>query len=292
MALRNYWSGQLTFGMVTIDVGVASATQADERTSELVRVCECCHAPFERPNDKCQKGNRPRLKDEADDTPGTTRALKAVVKGDAYAPIKAADMDKIDAAFAPVDKVIEIGDGDVLPVAEAPLEFAMSTYYLRPKAGHEKSLAHLHQAMTEGEWAAMVYFTPRKNQMLCVLRPVGDSMVLQQVGYEAECRVNDKTLAGVATQPKHVAVMGQLLDAMSVASYDPTAYSNERVEAVYKAARAAVAGKAPKLPKAPAPVAPTDNLLDALTASLDAKRNARKTAASPKRKASRRKAAA
>jgi DNA end-binding protein Ku len=287
MAYRAFASTTINIGLLSVEVGLVTAVQIDEREADLVRLCECCNQPFHREPDACPAGNLIETKDRMG--AGTTRAVKGVeVSPGQYVVIDADTLQTIE-DNSKIER-IDVQPGDVIDAADAPTEFAVGSYWLKPKKGHDKNFAVLHSALYESEKAIVTRFSPRSRQMLGVIRPVGDALLLQRVGFAPEQRQPDESLIANDSLVDDTTrgMMVQLLDAFTD-EYDATKYRDEAVDEREKALAAVLKGKkvTPKK-KADAP-APQGDTLSALTASLAqfgaAKKPAKRTGARGKRAA-------
>jgi DNA end-binding protein Ku len=157
-------------------------------------------------------------------------------------------------------------------------------YYLAPDKRGAKPYRLLMEAMRESGRCALAKWAWKGKQYVVQVRPGDDGLILQQLLYAAEVRSMkelDIEKADVARPELQLAL--QLIDQISVDSYDPAEFKDEEKERILAAIDEKVAGKQIVTSEAPEPSAGGQiiDLVDALRASLSAKKPAAKAAAAP-----------
>jgi DNA end-binding protein Ku len=220
--MRSIWSGHITFGLVSIPVGLYAALEASERVSfrqlhrkdmSPIRYKKfCSEEDVEVPNDEIVKGYEVR-------------------KGE-YAPVEKEELDEVQA---------EVGEGqrtiDILQFADFaslnPLLFE-KPYYVAPQKGGAKAYEVLREALYDERRVGIARFYMRTRPLLAALMPGAHVLSLEVLREAAELRDPDEVAV-----PKAKASSGELKMARSlvdsmVASFDPTAHPSHYRELLEK----------------------------------------------------------
>src|SRR5919197_3309611 len=158
--MRTIWNGSLSFGLVTIPVGLAPATTPKARASDVsFRTLhrECKTHEREVPNDEIVKGWE-------------------VSKGQ-FVVVEEADLE----AIAQHDTSRAIDISRFVPLDQVDPLFFDRTYFLAPSsaAGQRRPYVLLLEAMKETGMAALGRMVIRGNENLVLIRPKGDALVLE-----------------------------------------------------------------------------------------------------------------
>ena len=259
---RAIWTGVLSFGLVSIPVGLYPAvTEHDIRFHQL------------------QRGTGDRVR---------------------YQRVNERTGQPVD--YAEITKGYEIGDGQYVEITQEELEqiapgrsraldihtfvdlsevdpvYFQRSYYLAPATPEAaKPYALLREAMARARRAAVATFVMRGREYLAVVRPRDDVLVAETLFFADEVRDPRKELdlpSDVELRPQEVQMAEQLVQAMS-SPWQPTEYRDtytDRVRELIEAKRAGreIVGQ----PEAPRPTNVVD-LMSALQASVDAARQRR-----------------
>jgi DNA end-binding protein Ku len=221
--MRAIWSGHITFGLISIPVGLYSAIEASEHVSfrllhrkdmAPIRYKKyCSKEDIEVPNDEIVKGYE--------------------VSKNKYALVEAEELDEVQE---------EVGDGnraiDVLQFVEFgalnPLSFE-KPYYLAPQKGGEKAYAVLRDGLLDANRVGITRFYLRTRPLLAALIPGQKALALEVMRPFEEIR-DPKDLPIPASEKKSAEVkMARLLiDQMSTEEWDPTQHPNEYRRALEK----------------------------------------------------------
>jgi DNA end-binding protein Ku len=274
--MRTIWNGSLSFGLVTIPVGLAPATTPKARSSDvsfrtLHRECKtpikqkrwCPTHEREVPNDEIVKGwevskGQFVIVEEAD--------LEAIAQHDTS---RAIDISR----FVPLDQV-------------DPLFFDR-TYYLAPSsaAAQRRPYVLLLEAMKETGMAAIGRMVIRGNENFCLIRPKGEALVLETLFLAEDVRSAaeiDEAVEETDVQEGELALARQLIDGL-VGDFEPEDLHSEYRQNLRQLLEAKLAGEEIEVPE-PAPEAPVVDLMEALKKSVAATKGTAGDGAKPARK--------
>jgi non-homologous end joining protein Ku len=252
MSYRSTWSGSLSLGIVTIAVDAYKASEGYEGEESLRQVCGCDEgpAPFRR-SEICEHGRR-RLTEtmqKAGDLENTTLCLKGLETAEGYVVVAKDRVAEIDDAL----RSPTLAPLAYIPYDEAPMEWGMGTYILRPSkkaAGAEEPFQRLAEALAQEEKALLAKWCPRGRESVVVLHgaQVGEKpnevvLYMNPVRFAQEQRdLDEQVLAAwaVKPQPEAVQMMGELLNRLVPSEFDLGQLADDAVAMraeVYEAAR-------------------------------------------------------
>jgi DNA end-binding protein Ku len=221
--MRAIWSGHITFGLISIPVGLYSAIEASEQVSfrllhrkDLAPIKYkkyCSKEDIEVPNDEIVKGYQ-------------------VSKGK-YAVIEAEELDEVQAEVGEGDRSI-----DVLQFVDFsslnPLLFE-KPYYLAPQKGGEKAYAVLRDALTDANRVGVTRFYLRTRPLLAALIPGKKALSLEVMRSFEELRdPGELPIPSSEKKSAEVKMARLLIDQMSTEGWDPTQHPNEYRRALEK----------------------------------------------------------
>ena len=221
--MRAIWSGHITFGLISIPVGLYSALEASEHVSfRLLHRKDmapikykkfCSEEDVEVPNDQIVKGYE--------------------VSKKKFAVVEEEELDEVQKSVGEGDRTI-----DVLQFVEFsslnPLSFE-KPYYLAPLKGGDKAYAVLRDALIDANRVGITRFYMRTKPQLAALIPGKKALALEVLRPFEELR-NPADLPIPASEKKSAEVkMARLLiDQMSEEEWDPTQHPNEYRRALEK----------------------------------------------------------
>lgn len=221
--MRAIWSGHITFGLISIPVGLYAATEASERVSfRLLHRKDmapiqykkfCSEEDVEVPNDEIVKGYE--------------------VSKKKFAVVEEEELDEVQESVGEGSRAI-----DVLQFVEFsslnPLSFE-KPYYLAPQKGGEKAYAVLRDALLDANRVGITRFYLRTKPLLAALIPGKKALALEVLRPFEELR-NPADLPIPSSEKKSAEVrMARLLiDQMSEEEWDPTQHPNEYRRALEK----------------------------------------------------------
>ena len=237
---RSIWKGAISFGLVSVPVGLYSATERAERIHFRL-----LHAKDESPIDY-------RRVCEAE---GAEVPWSEIVKGYEVSKGEFVVMTDKDFARARPEATQTFAIRDFVPARAIDFLYFDTPYYLAPQGkAAAKSYALLRDALAKAERVGVGTFVLRQREHLAALEPVGEALVLTTLRFAHEIRSPASLdLPAVGHRDtREVALALQLIDTLA-ADWDPTRYHDTYHEALHKAIEAKLEGKeisgpAPKKP--------------------------------------------
>lgn len=228
MAPRAIWSGNISFGLVSIPVKLFSATRSQDISFNLVHAT--CGTRIE------QKRWCPTDEEEV--------PWGEIARGYEYAKGKFVVLTDEDFEEVRVKSRHSIDITAFVEAAEIDPVFYEKTYALAPDTRGEKPYALLLKAMSEKELVAIATITIRKKEQLCALRPHDDALVLETLYYQDEVKLDEQEvdLSGAKVSAAEVKMALQLID-MLRKPFDPAEYQDTYREALQKLIDAKLEGR-------------------------------------------------
>jgi DNA end-binding protein Ku len=259
--MRSIWKGAISFGLVTIPVGLYSATESKRPQFRQLRDSDHSRIRYKRTA-------------EAD---GEEVPYENIVKGyefekGRYVVFTSEELDD-------VMKGIRGGTVTVnsfVPEDEIDPIYYRTAYYLAPEATGVKAYHILRDALQSKGVVGIATVAIREREYLATLRADEDVIILETMYWPDEVRepAFETLETEVEVSDAEAEMAGMIIDNLT-SSFDPSQWHDESREAVQAAAKVKIEGKEIVSPEAPEPTAVVD-LLDALKASVDATK--RKTA--------------
>src|SRR6186997_526059 len=284
--MRTTWNGSLSFGLVTIPVGLAPATAPKARASDVTfrTLHRECGTPIKQKR-WCPVHEREVSNDEL---------VKGweVSKGQ-FVIVEDADLEAIEQRDT--SRAIEISR--FVPLAEVDPLFFDRTYFLAPSSAEaqRKPYVLLLNAMKETGMAAIGRMVIRGNENFVLIRPKDDALVLETLFLAEDVRSQaeiDEAVEGIGVSEPELDLARQLIDSL-VGEWEPDDLHSEYRENLREMLEAKLAGEEIAMPE-PVADAPVVDLMEALKKSVAAskKRDGAKPAAERKKAAPRKRAAA
>ena len=284
--MRTTWNGSLSFGLVTIPVGLAPATAPKARASDVTfrTLHRECGTPIKQKR-WCPLHDREVSNDEL---------VKGweVSKGQ-FVIVEDADLEAIEQRDT--SRAIEISR--FVPLAEVDPLFFDRTYFLAPSSAEAQRRPYvlLLNAMKETGMAAIGRMVIRGNENFVLIRPKDDALVLETLFLAEDVRSQaeiDEAVEAVDVKEPELELARQLIDSL-VGDWEPEALQSEYRQNLRKLLEAKLAGEEIAMPE-PVADAPVVDLMEALKKSVAAskKRDGDKPAAASKKAAPRKRAAA
>ena len=284
--MRTTWNGSLSFGLVTIPVGLAPATAPKARASDVTfrTLHRECGTPIKQKR-WCPVHEREVSNDEL---------VKGweVSKGQ-FVIVEDADLEAIEQRDT--SRAIEISR--FVPLAEVDPLFFDRTYFLAPSSAEAQRRPYvlLLNAMKETGMAAIGRMVIRGNENFVLIRPKDEALVLETLFLAEDVRSQaeiDEAVEAVDVKEPELELARQLIDSL-VGDWEPEALQSEYRQNLRKLLEAKLAGEEIAMPE-PVADAPVVDLMEALKKSVAAskKRDGDKPAAARKKAAPRKRAAA
>ncbi|HEU0303670.1 MAG TPA: Ku protein [Gaiellaceae bacterium] len=286
--MRTTWNGAISFGLVTIPVGLAPATKPAARQSDVsFRLLHReCQTPIK------QKRWCPTHEQEV----GPDEIVRGweVSKGE-FVIVEDADLEALDrdSTSRAIDITRFVPEDDVDPI------FFDRTYFLVPASApaQRRPYVLLLEAMRETKTAALGSFVLAGKEKLALIRVRDDALVLETL-YVAEDVYSDaeieEAVGEAKTKKQEVALALQVIDSLA-GEFDPQELVSEYRRDLRALLEEKLEGAPPaKLEVEAEPEAPVIDLMDALRKSVaDAKkRKAQAEKPAAKRAPARKKVAA
>src|SRR5215218_1353549 len=277
--MRTTWNGSLSFGLVTIPVGLAPATAPKARASDVSfrTLHRECKTPIKQKR-WCPVHEREVTADEL---------VKAweVSKGQ-FVIIEDADLEAIEQRDT--SRAIEISR--FVPLEQVDPVYFDRTYFLAPSTAEAQRRPYvlLLDAMKETGMAAIGRMVIRGKENLCLIRPQGDALALETLFFAEDVRAKrdiEDAVAESDVKEAELELARQVIESIS-GDFDPEEFRNEYRDDLRRMLEAKVAGQEITRPE-PAPETPVIDLMEALKASVaeTKKQPAKKAAdAEPKRR--------
>jgi DNA end-binding protein Ku len=271
---RAMWKGAISFGLVSIPVGMFPATE--EKTLRFNQLHDQDHGRI--------KYKRVCAIDD-EEVP-----FEHIVKGYEYEKDKYVVLEDEDLAAVPVQSsraidIVQFVDRDEID----PIYF-QKTYYLVPEEQGIKAYTLLRQAMTEDGRVAVAKVALREKERLATLRFKDDVLVLETMFWPDELRASDFEVLdkNVDARPQEVQMAKGLIENLTD-QFDPGQFHDEYREALLGIVEKKVAGEEIEVIPEAEPTRVVD-LMEALKASVAATKKGA-AAAKPKKATTRKRAA-
>src|SRR3954468_21829025 len=169
---RPIWSGAISFGLVSVPVRLYPATESKELKFHFLDRRDMSPIGYDKVNKETGK--------HVD--PGDVIRGFEFEKG-RFVELTEEDIDRLD-----IELTHSIDICDFVDIEEIDPLFFRKGYYLLPQDGAEKPYRLLVKALDETGRAAVAKVVIRNKQHLAVVRPVGDTLVLEAMYYADEVR--------------------------------------------------------------------------------------------------------
>ena len=254
---RTLWKGTLTFGLVSIPVGLYTAVENKSPSFNQLRASDHSRIGYQR---VAKSDNEPVEYDE-------------IVKGYEYARDQYVvfNKDELDALKPASSRAIEIEQ--FVPLEQIDPIYFNTTYYLAPEPTGAKAYGLLSRAMADQRSVALCRITMRDTERLATIRLRDGLLVLETMHWPDEIRsfsLSDVDLDELPEPKPREVEMAQQLIAGLTEDFDAQQWSDSYRKRVLEAVQAKVEGQelvAPAEEEEPARVV---DLMAALEASVEA----------------------
>jgi len=260
--MRTTWNGSLSFGLVSIPVGLAPATKPAARQSDVsFRLLHReCATPIKQKR-WCPTHDREVTQDEI------VRGFE-VTKGQ-FLIVEDADLEAIERAddSRSIDITRFVREDDVDPI------FFDRTYFLVPAAqpAQRRPYVLLLEAMRQTETAAIGRFVRAGRESLCLVRARGDALALETL-FLAEDVYSSAEISEAVEETKvkktELDLARQVIDSLA-GDFEPSELTSEYRRDLRALLEAKTRGEEIVAPE-PEEAAPVIDLMEALKASVAA----------------------
>jgi DNA end-binding protein Ku len=274
--MRTIWNGSISFGLVNIPVGLALATTAKAKQSDISfrTLHRECKTPIQ------QKRWCPTHEREV----GPDEIVKGweVAKGE-FVVVEDADLEAI--ALHDESRSIEITR--FVPLDEVDPVYLDRTYYLAPAQApaQRRPYVLLLEAMRQAKMGGIGRFVLRGAEHFALIRPKGDALVLETLFLAEDVRSQaeiEEAVAGTEVKKAELDLAQQVMQSL-VGDFDPSELVSQYRSDLRQVLEAKLDGQEIAKPE-PVPDAPVVDLMEALKRSV-AEAKDRKTGTAPKKKA-------
>lgn len=255
--MRAIWKGAISFGLVSVPVGVYSATKSEEVKFRLLRSSDLSPINYKR----------------VAEVDGKEVPWEQVVKGYEYEKGKFVTLTDEDFKRVDIEATQTIDIVDFVDLTQInPVHF-FRPYYLEPQRGGANAYALLRDVLAETGKAGIAKVVMKTRQHLAALKANGDALVLELMHFAHELtdyralKIPSETKAG----RRELDMAATLVEQMTVA-WDPSRYTDEYTSALMAMIEKKVAAGGKELPTpkgAPRPATNVVDLVAALQQSLD-----------------------
>lgn len=260
--MRPIWRGAISFGLVTIPVGLFTATE--DKRPKFRQLREGDHARI-----------RYRRVAESD---GAEVPFEKIVKGyevdkDRYVVFSDEELEQAlrSKGSGLVDVVQFVRAEEIDPI------FYRASYYLAPDQTGLKAYRILQRALAERDMVGLARVAIREREYPATLRAEGDVIVMETMYWPDEIREPDfeALTADVEVRPEEVKMAEMIIDNLT-APFDPLQWVDESREAVEALARRKMEGEEIVTSDDTAQPTGVVDLMEALKASVEATKAKRK----------------
>ena len=275
--MRTTWNGAISFGLVTIPIGLAIATEPRAKASDVTfrTLHRECGTPIK------QKRWCPVHEREV----GSDELVKGweVVKGQ-FVTIEDDELEAIQLDSSPsieIERFVRLEEVD-------PVYFDR-TYYLAPSSqpAARRPYVLLLAAMHETNMAALGRFVLRGAEKICLIRPYGNALALETLFLAEDIRSKaeiEEAAEGVEVKEAELDLARQVIASLA-GPFEPDALESHYRASLHDLLEAKRAGE-PLVQAQPVPEAtPSADLLDALRASIAEAKQAKEPKQKPAPKA-------
>ncbi len=276
--MRTSWNGSLSFGLVSIPVGLAPATKPAARQSDVsFRLLHReCGTPIKQKR-WCPTHDREVTQDEI------VRGFE-VAKGQ-FLMVEDADLEALerhdDSRSIEITRFVEGASVDPI--------FFDRTYFLVPDsgAGPRRPYALLLEAMKQTGTAGLGRFVRSGRESLCLVRAQGDALVLETLFLVEDVHSQveiAEAVESVDVKEPELELARQIIDSLS-GEFEPSALTSEYRRDLRALLEAKAQGEEITMPEPEAADAPVIDLMEALKASVAAAKGGDEKKPAAKRKA-------
>jgi DNA end-binding protein Ku len=253
--MRTIWNGSISFGLVTIPVGLAVAQQRKDVSFRTLH--RECGTPIKQKR-WCPKHEREVEADE-------------LVKGWEFTKGQYVMVEDSDLEAIALQRSHAVDIEKFVPVEEIDPIYFDRTYYLAPAdaPAQRRPYALLLAAMKDTGLGAVGKFVLWGKENLCLIRPLGESLALETLYFAEDIRSRDEideAVSEVKVAKAELDMARQLVESLS-GEYDPEEFRNEYRDQLKAMLEAKLEGKEIVAPEPEEPAEVID-LMEALKQSV------------------------
>jgi DNA end-binding protein Ku len=283
--MRTTWNGSISFGLVSIPVGLAPATKPAARASDVSfrMLHRECGTPIKQKR-FCPVHERDLGPDEIVKGWEVAKGQFVIVEDEEIEALQNRD----DSRSIEISRFVDAGQVD-------PIYFDR-TYFLVPAqaSAARRPYVLLLNAMRESGMAALGRFVQQGKEKLCLIRPKGDALALETLFLSADVYSQAEIAEAVdetSVKGPELALAQQVIESLS-GDFDPSDLESDYRRDLKALLEAKLAGE--EIAAAPEPVedAPVVDLMEALRRSVEEAKSAKQAGNGAAQKAAPKKASA
>jgi DNA end-binding protein Ku len=253
--MRTIWNGSISFGLVSIPIGLAVATQRSDIAFRTLH--RECGTPI--------KNKRWCPFHERDVEAEELVKGWEVAKGE-FVVVEESDLEAVALQRSQSIEILRfVALADVDPV------YFDRTYYLAPATtpAQRRPYVLLLRAMEETGMAAIGKFVLWGKENLCLIRPRGESLALETLFFAEDVRPHqeiEEAVEETEVKAPELTLARQVIESL-VGEFDPAEFENEYRRDLRAMLEAKLAGQEVARPE-PVPETPVVDLMDALKKSV------------------------
>jgi DNA end-binding protein Ku len=254
--MKAIWKGAIGFGLVNIPVRLYSATQNSSLDLDMVDRRDMGKIHFQRVNENTGK----EVKWE--------NIAKAYKLNDEYIMLDTADFDEVSPEKS---KIIEVNN--FVKESEIDTIYFENSYYVEPEKSGSKAYALLREALEKSGKVGIAQFVMRTAEVLTVLKPSGNILVLSKIRFAEEIRRTEEFVLPPASliKPAELKMALSLIEQYST-PFKIEKFKDEYAADLLKLIKAKASGKRPKMVKLKVVHSKSEDLMEQLKASLSKKK--------------------
>lgn len=249
---RSLWSGAISFGLVNIPVKLFSAVQDSSLDLDMLDSKDMSGIKFMRVNAKTGK----EVKYE--------NIVKGYMLNDRYVVL-----DPEDFVAADAEKTQTIDIQNFVMESEIDSIYFEQPYYLEPDKSGIKPYGILRDALKKSQKVGIASFVFRNKESLAIIRPQDKIIVLNKIRFQQEIRDTKEIKAppAIAGKSPELTMALKLIDHLT-SKFDISKFKDTYTEKLLKIIKAKAKGKVTKPQKMKVVHTKSNDLMDALKASL------------------------
>ena len=253
--MKALWKGSIGFGLVNIPVKLYSATEQSTLDLDMLDGRDHAKIHFQRVNEKTGR------------EVNWDNIVKAYNDNGNYIVL---DDEDFEEAAPEKSKMINVEH--FVDEKEIDTIYFENSYYAEPEKSGEKAYALLREALVKSGKVGLAQFVLRTAETLCVLKPLGDILVLSKIRFAQEIRPTDefslpeKSLVKPNELKMALSLIDQYTEPFQIEKYKDE-YSAALLKVIMAKAKAGVKQKKTTVVKISQ--SKTEDLMAQLKASLD-----------------------
>lgn len=210
--MRAIWSGEVSFGLVSVPVKLYSATESHDVSLHQVHDADGGRIRYQRRCEVCEKKIDYKNIDRAYDD------------GESTVVITKEEMEEL-----PADESKEIAVEQFVPEEQIDSLILDKAYFLEPAGKSAKSYVLLRRTLEGAERVAIVKFTLRSRTRLAALRVRDDVIILQTMRWADEMRDSGFDVPQPKVTKKELEMAASLVESYSE-DFEPERFTDEYQE--------------------------------------------------------------